>query len=48
MKDDLNNKDESIENKLFNHPMFLIKANEKKEITFSTFHAPQIIGLTLF
>jgi len=44
-KDDLNNKDESTENKLFNHPMFLIKANEKKEITFSTFHAPQIIGL---
>ena len=43
--DDLNNKEKNIENKLFNHPMFLIKANEKKEITFATYHAPHIFGL---
>ena len=43
--DDLNYKGKSIENKLYNHPMFLIKASEKKEITFAIYHAPQIIGL---
>ena len=44
-KDDVNNKGKNKENKLFNHPMFLIKANEKKEITFATYHAPHIFGL---
>ena len=43
--DDLNSRGKNTENKLFNHPMFIIKSNEKKEITFATYHAPQIIGL---
>ena len=46
-EDDLNSGGNNIKNKLYiyKHPLFLIKSNEKKEITFSTFHAPQIIGL---
>ena len=46
-EDDLNSGGKNIQKKLFiyKHPLFLIKCNQKKEIYFSSFHAPQIIGL---
>ena len=46
-ENDLNSDGNWNQNKRFyyKHPLFIIKANEKKEITFPSFHAPQIIGL---
>ena len=46
-EDDLNSGGKNIQKKLFiyKHPLFLIKCNQKKEIYFSSFHAPQIMGL---
>ena len=47
--DDLNDKLNDLKsNSLYKHPLFVIKASEKKDIIFSTYHAPQIIGLNEF
>ena len=46
-ENDLNSEGNSNKNKRFyyKHPLFIIKANEKKDISFYSYHAPQIIGL---
>ena len=46
-EDDLNSVGNNMKKKLniHKHPLFLIKSNEKKDITFWTFHSPQIMGL---
>lgn len=46
-EDDLNTGGKNFKNKfyIYKHPLFIIRANEKKDITFSIFHPPQIIGL---
>ena len=44
--DDLNDKLNDIRyNSIYKHPLFVIKASEKNDITFSTYHAPKIVGL---
>ena len=49
-EDDLNSEGNNKQNKLllYKNPLFLIKSSEKKDITFLTYHAPQIIGLNEF
>ena len=46
-EDDLNTGGNNIKKKIniYKHPLFLIKSNEKQDITFWTFHGPQIMGL---
>ena len=47
--DDLNNKLDNLKNfEMYKHSLFVIKASEKKDIIFATYHAPKIIGLNEF
>ena len=47
--DDINNKTNNKKiNLIFQNPLFMLKAKEKKDIILSTYYAPKIVGLNEF
>ena len=47
--DDLNDKVNYLKNNdIYKNPLFILKASEKSDIIFATYHSPQIVGLNEF